>query len=336
LANLVPALWRQQVEDWPRLSQALVALRKARARSFRVGFSTIIAQYNPGREASTSARIDPASLATRRCFLCMDNLPKSQCAIVYRKDWLILCNPAPIFEPHFTIASMTHQPQSIRTAAPVMLDLARDLNGNYTVFYNGPSSGASAPDHLHLQAAPVASLPHEKEIVRQLCSGRTAETPGWIDWVHLEPIRVGVSRPGHRSAVFMLGRSRSDLLAALHSTLDILAEIRPAHPEPRLNLFVGYADECWTMWLYPRAAHRPSFYGFGADDFLISPGAVDVAGLLIIPRGTDFERLNEEVIARVFDEVLLSPGELLRTRFQIANPDRFRFNGSNASVRSAP
>jgi len=332
LSALVPALWRQQVDDWPRLREALTGLHRSRTKTFRFGDSTVVAQYNPGREVSTSARIDPASLAARRCFLCMDNLPKSQCAIVYRKDWLILCNPAPIFEPHFTINSMAHRPQTVQAAAPVMFDLSRDLNGNYTIFYNGPSSGASAPDHLHLQAAPVSILPHEKELVRHLCCGRTADRPGWIDWVCSGPVRMGISRPGQRPTVILLGRSRSDLLSALESVLEMLNEIRPAHPEPMLNLFVAYADECWTVWMYPRAAHRPSFYGFGADEFLISPGAVDVAGLLIVPRGSDFERLDEHVIARIYEEVLLSPGDLLRLRFQLSNPARVRMNGSKATA----
>jgi len=331
LANLVPALWRQQVEDWPRLREALDGLRKVRTRSFRLGLSTVVVQYNPGREASSAAKVDAASLAARPCFLCKDNLPKSQCGIVYRKDWLILCNPAPIFEPHFTISSMTHQPQSVQVAAPVMLDLARDLDGHYTIFYNGPSSGASAPDHLHLQAAPVALLPHEKELVRNICCGRTAESPGWIDWVHCDPVRIGVSRPGHRSAIFLMSRSRDELLSALEWVLEVLAEVRPARPEPMLNLFVGYADNCWTVWLYPRAAHRPSFYGLGPDEFLISPGAVDVAGLLILPRGTDFERINEEIITRVYEEVLMSPGDLLRVRFKLAHSERVGGNGVRRS-----
>lgn len=333
LANLVPALWRQQVEDWPRLRASLAALKKIRTRTFRIGNSIVIAQYNPGRETSSSAKVDAASLAARPCFLCKDNLPKDQCAIVYRKDWLILCNPAPIFEPHFTISSIAHQPQFIETAAPVMLDLAADLEGKYTIFYNGPHSGASAPDHLHLQAGPVALLPHEKELVRHMCCGRATDEPGWIDWVHREPVRIGVSRPGHRSTIFLMSRSRDDLLDGIHSVLDILAEVRPAVPEPMLNLFVSYADECWTVWLYPRAAHRPSFYGYGPQEYLVSPGAVDVAGLLILPRSSDFQQINEEVINRIYDEVLMSPGDLLRVRFKLANPERIRVNGAKVQAR---
>jgi hypothetical protein len=319
LASLVPALWRQQVEDWPRLKEALLALRQSQTRTLRVGTSTVVAQYNQAREASASAKVDPASLAARPCFLCMNNLPKSQCAIVYRKDWLILCNPAPIFEPHFTINSMSHQPQSIEVAAPIMLDLARDLNGSYTLFYNGPHCGASAPDHLHVQAAPVAVLPHERELVRQLCYARPANGAGWIDWVRREPVRVGVSRAEHRPAIFLLGRSRADLLEALTRVFAILGRIRPARPEPMVNVFVTYADECWTVWIYPRRAHRPSVYGFGPEEFLLSPGCVDVAGLLIVPRESDFQRLTQELVTQIYDEVLIAPDELAQIRGALGN-----------------
>lgn len=321
LSTLVPALWRQQVEDWSRLREALAGLHKASHRSFRLGDSTVLAQCNPARHASASAKIDAASLAARPCFLCMKNLPKEQCAIVYQKEWLILCNPCPIFEPHLTINAMTHQPQSVEAAAPVMLDLVRDLGGSYTLFYNGPGCGASAPDHLHVQAAPVASLPHEKELVRRMCCGRAHGEAGWIDWVRTAPARIGINRPGHRSAVFLIGRSRKDLLAGLKLVLDVLGEVRPAEPEPMVNLFVTYADECWTLWLYPRAAHRPSIYGAGDGHLLISPGSVDMAGLLIVPREQDFHRLDNDLVARIFEEVLVGPGELLRIRHLLATRD---------------
>ena len=332
LSALVPALWKHQVADWPRLKEAVQGVRNARTRTFHLGHATVVAQYNPAREVSTAAKVDAASLAARPCFLCVGNLPREQCAIVYRKDWLVLSNPAPIFEPHFTINSMAHQPQAVEAAAPVMLDLARDLNGGYTLFYNGPQCGASAPDHLHLQAAPVALMPHERELVRNICCGRTAESPGWIDWLQSEPVRIGVSRPENRPAVFLIGRSRPDLLEGIRVVLGILGEICPASPEPRLNLFVTYADECWTIWLYPRRAHRPSFYGTDPDSFLISPGAVDVAGLLVVPREADFERLNEDIITRIYEQVLFDPTQMSRLREQLKGEFQFRAAKSGSPV----
>ncbi|MCL2329698.1 MAG: DUF4922 domain-containing protein, partial [Phycisphaerae bacterium] len=345
-------------------------------RSLHIGSSAVMLQCNSVRQASASASIDPAALAARPCFLCADHLPKSQCAIVYRKDWLILCNPAPIFEPHFTISSMSHQPQSIEQAASAMLDLACDLSGNFTLFYNGPACGASAPDHLHLQAAPVATLPHEKELMRQLCSSRASDKSGWIEWVRREPVRIGISKADHRPAIFLLGRSRLEMLDAFHRVLEALLEVQPssgggavvnsggaaassgeakvnsadavvnsaeakgnsaevivsagearANPggaevnsvEPMVNVFATYADACWTVWIYPRRAHRPSCYGQSIDDFLISPGAVDMAGLLIVPRESDFDRLNEELVAQIFNEVLLTPADLARVGDRLAS-----------------
>jgi hypothetical protein len=159
LSEQLAALWARQAAKWPRLADGLAALRSARVRSFEVGGSTILAQCNPARIVSTRARLDPASVAARPCFLCPASLPAEQLAIAYRDEWLMLCNPAPIFDPHFVISNIRHEPQRILPVIDVVLDLARDLAGEYTIFYNGPRCGASAPDHVHLQAIKGGVLP---------------------------------------------------------------------------------------------------------------------------------------------------------------------------------
>ena len=295
------------------LAEGLAAMRQARRRSFQVDGQQVIVQCNPARAKSATAKLDPASLAARPCFLCRDSLPKSQCAIVYRKDWLILCNPAPLVEPHFTISSIMHQPQRLSAAARAMLELARDLNGAYTVFYNGPASGASAPDDLHLVAGQVASVPYERQMDRRLLCGRDPLVESWYRW-SVGDVRVGVSLPGRRPCVLMLSRSKQALLARLNGLLSALGAIHPATPEPMLNLFVNYADECWTVWLFPRAAHRPSVYGHEPGRFLISPGAIDVAGILITPRVEDIEAIDEGLIRSIYSEVLLGEEAMAKLR----------------------
>ncbi len=79
----------------------------------------------------------------------------------YGSDWLILCNPFPIFIPHFTIAHRRHRPQALKENLTDLLRLARDLSPEFAVFYNGPRCGASAPDHLHFQGFPAGALPME-------------------------------------------------------------------------------------------------------------------------------------------------------------------------------
>jgi hypothetical protein len=241
-------------------------------------------------------------------------LPREQAAVIYQKAWLIVCNPAPINQPHFTVIAGRHRPQRLEPAVEAMIDLAADLEGRYTLFYNGPAAGASAPDHLHVQGVPVASLPFERELVRQVCRSGGQREGGWLDWVTRDEVRLGLSRSGHRPVVILIGRERERVVRRLHRCLEALHQVDPSEPEPRVNLFATYADESWVVWFHPRAAHRPSVYGDGPDQFLISPGSVDVSGLLIVPRESDFIRLDAPMIERIYGEVLLPPRKMAQLR----------------------
>ncbi|PKN05867.1 MAG: DUF4922 domain-containing protein, partial [Deltaproteobacteria bacterium HGW-Deltaproteobacteria-7] len=126
-------------------------LAAVRTREFTCGNDSIALQYNPARQVSSGAALDEESIRKRPCFLCAVNRPREQHGILYRDTYLILCNPAPIFGHHFTVASLTHEPQDITSALTCFLQLAADASPDYTVFYNGPACGASAPDHLHFR-----------------------------------------------------------------------------------------------------------------------------------------------------------------------------------------
>jgi len=319
LARQVTELWRQQAADWTMLAEGIAGLRQSRTRSFRVGGSRVEVQSNPARFKSTSAKVDPASISQRPCFLCPDHLPDAQQAIAYRGNWLILCNPAPIFEPHFTIATTAHQPQRVIPAIRTMLDLTRDLDGVYTVFYNGPFSGASAPDHLHLQATPAGVMPFETELAAELCTESSLGESRWIEWLADGPVHIGTTRARRRPAVVLVSESQESLAEALERVIGLVGEVRPAEPEPMLNLFAAYAEGRWISWLFPRAAHRPGVYGHGPDDYLISPGGVDLAGVLIAPRPGDCDRLEAATIESILGEVLLSPGAFARLRGRLVD-----------------
>lgn len=319
LARHMQQLWHRQPADWPLLADGLAALRQATRHSWPVGDALVSAQCNPARMASASARIDPEWLARRPCVLCPDRLPSEQKAIEYRRDWLILCNPAPLFDPHFTVISRDHQPQRLAAALGTMLDLTRDLDGAYTVFYNGPSCGASLPDHLHLQTAPIGALPCERELASRICGNDGSPARRWMDWVRNEPVRVGLTPQSYRPAVILFGDDRDAIGQGVESVLALLDEIHPAEPEPMVNLFVTYTEDRWIVWLFPRQAHRPSRYGSGPDQFLISPGSVDLAGLLIVPRKADFDRLTPAVIREIFEQVLLAPEKYARLRELLAH-----------------
>ncbi len=314
LPHQVATLWGQQAAEWPPLARGIAALRQSRTRSFQVDGSRIVLQCNPARVKSASAKVDPASLAGRPCFLCPDHLPEAQRAITYQDNWLILCNPAPIFEPHLTIATLAHEPQRVGPSVNPMLDLARDLDGSYTVFYNGPCSGASAPDHLHLQATPAGAMPFETELAAQLCAGDALSRRRWIEWAAGGPVRIGTTRPSRRPAVVLVSESKDLLAHGLERVIGAVGEVHPATPEPMINLFATYADDRWVAWLFPRATHRPTRYGTGPDDYLISPGAIDLGGVVIAPRPADFDRLTASAVQSILSEVLLSPGAFAHLR----------------------
>ena len=312
-------LWHRQPADWPLLADGLAAFREASRCSWPVGDALVTVQCNQARLASASARIDPNWLAQRPCQLCPDQRPSQQKAIEYRQDWLILCNPAPLFDPHFTVISRSHQPQRLTPALGIMLDLAHDLEGAYTVFYNGPSCGASLPDHLHVQAAPTGALPCERELASRICGNDGRLERRWIDWVRYEPVRVGMTPQSYRPAVILFGDDRDVLGEGVESVLAVLNEIQPAEPEPMVNLLVTFTEDRWIIWMFPRQAHRPSCYGSEPDQFLISPGSVDLAGLLIVPRPADFDRLSPAVIRDIYEQVLLPPEKYACLRKWLAN-----------------
>ena len=138
-------------------------LQSVRTKVYDFGGVQIKVQFNPGRLISTSAKVDAASIKERKCFLCAENLPPAQRGIPCDGEYIVLCNPFPIFPEHFTIPSLHHTPQLIRDSFAALLRLTRELGSRYTVLYNGPRCGASAPDHLHFQAGNRSYLPIDAE-----------------------------------------------------------------------------------------------------------------------------------------------------------------------------
>ena len=217
---------------------------------------TLRVQYNPARMVSTGANIDKASIAARPCFLCAKNRPAEQRSLDLNADFEWLVNPFPILPYHFTIASKTHRPQRILDGYDAMIQAAKDLPEGYIVFYNGPKCGASAPDHLHLQA-------------------------GKWDM----PLPMG---DAYRAYHLPCAES-SDAFRTLYDSLPIV----DGEDEPRMNVVAYRSGEHVSLIVIPRRAHRPHCYAAeGPSKYLISPGTLDMCGLIITPRLEDYERLT--------------------------------------------
>ena len=188
LASKAQALLQHQKGTWEMLRNGYDTLRTVRTRVFDFDGFQIKVQFNPGRLTSTVAKVDAASIKERKCFLCTENLPPAQRGIPCDGDYLVLCNPFPIFPEHFTISSVRHTPQLIRDSFAALLYLTRDLGARYTVLYNGPKCGASAPDHLHFQAGNRSYLPidAEFETLKQNRARRLFESDSLRAYSHRE------------------------------------------------------------------------------------------------------------------------------------------------------
>jgi Domain of unknown function (DUF4922) len=296
------ALWDAQRHEWPMMAKGVDCLAKSQVREVAFDGLRCRLQWNPGRAVSASAKVDARSIAARPCFLCEKNRPAEQRGVDAGDGYVFLCNPMPIFDPHFTVPMLDHRPQRIRACLGKMLELAERLSGRFTVFYNGPRCGASAPDHLHLQASPLGVTPFEELLI--------ADAAGFIDWSVTGDVSVGLTAEPVPPAVVILGGDRSAVQARVEKVIAKLAEHFPADPEPMLNALALHTDGTLRVVLFPRAAHRPASFGTDDGQVLVSPGLVDMLGLLITPRREDFDNLDGGSVAKIYREVSRGRGEI--------------------------
>jgi hypothetical protein len=300
-ASKAAALLQQQRTVWDLLRKGYDSLQSVKTKVFEFDGFQVKVQFNPGRMTSTAAKVDPNSIRERKCFLCTDNLPPAQRGIPCDGDYLVLCNPFPIFPEHFTIASLHHTPQVIRDSFDAFLQITRDLGARYTVFYNGPRCGASAPDHLHFQAGNRSFLPIDAEFaaVRQRPAGRLFESGS---------LRVTSIEKCLRHVIAFESADAGVLRRAFDALYATLQDGAADGEEPMLNVLGFYTSGEWQVLVFPRAKHRPSFYfKEGEDKLLISPAAVELGGICTTPREEDFEKVTREHILQLYNEVCVAP-----------------------------
>ena len=180
LAHLCLALLTEQKLTWPFLRDGYESLNHIGERLLSCNGFSVLLQQNPGRMRSTMARVNEEDINRRPCFLCLRHLPEGQKGILYRGEYLILCNPMPVLSAHFTIARTDHCPQIISEHVSIFLRLMADFGPGWTILYNGPKCGALAPDHFHFQAVPSGEMPIEKEILAKERLGLIAHKDGVV------------------------------------------------------------------------------------------------------------------------------------------------------------
>lgn len=293
LQQEIETLYAGQLSEWEMFSEQILRLNEVQTRTFDFGNYVIKTQYNPARAISSNAKLDEKSIAARKCFLCQENRPVIQRGVQLNKNFVALVNPYPVLKEHFTIPLIQHQKQEILPYLSDMLDFAQILPG-FTVFYNGPKAGASAPDHMHFQAVRKGQLPFEQEYTPSV-------TNEWRSSCSINP-----QKDYGRCCILIQAQSKATIQALFLQRYAELQSLFNTSEEPMMNVFALFEDKEWSLFVFPRKAHRPSyFFAEGSEYKMISPGAIDIAGIFVLPRKEDFDSVNKEVILDVLQQVSL-------------------------------
>lgn len=291
-----------QRKVWPLAGANFMSLEKVEEKIFEFGEFQVKVQFNPERMISSAAKTDKVSIAARKCFLCAENRPPEQEAIQFGDQFLILVNPFPIFRNHFTITSIDHTWQRFLPNAKALFNLAATMAG-FTVFYNGPECGASAPDHMHFQAGENEFMPLNTEFDRlKNYSGKKLYSGNRT--------RVYVIENYLRKMISVETSSEAEGLKVIDLYYRLFSAMQPEKDEPMMNVLCTFNEGLWTVHLFPRRAHRPwQYFAPEKENFLISPGSVDFGGVFITPRRSDFDKITGSDIADMLRQVCISDAD---------------------------
>ena len=307
-----PDFLLEQNHTWKLSADNYRGLDRVEEKEFKINGFKIKVQFNPERMRSSAAKVDQHSIAARKCFLCPENRPPEQNSLDLGNDFLLLVNPFPIFQTHFTIPSIHHIPQRLIPNVEAMFNISRQMEG-YTLFYNGPECGASAPDHLHFQAGEAGFLPVESEFetLRQSTESLLFQS---------DQLRIWAFEQYLRKLISFETENLSEGVNAIENIFSSFGKIQSKKIEPMVNLLCYFREGKWIIHLFPRKLHRPSqFFEQGELQLLISPASVDFGGVFITPRREDFDKITAADIVDIFSQVSLDEETFQQLRQTITN-----------------
>jgi len=293
-------LFASQLHSWELLQKNYDALKNVQTKSFWFDGFKINVQFNPERMKSTAAEVDEMSIANRKCFLCIDNLPEEQKGILLNNKFLLLCNPYPIFPKHFTISSLMHEPQKINENIEDLLELTKLLAPGYTLVYNGPECGASAPDHLHFQVGTKFFMPIENDIHQMKNDYGDVISED-------DKINISLINDGLRRVIFIESSDQLKVKSLFKKIFNVYNDFSINAVEPMMNIISSYDTEFgWSVIIFLRSKHRPEyFHRKDPEKVLVSPAAIDLGGVLVTPREEDFIKINKALLEILLNEVSL-------------------------------
>lgn len=287
----ISRFFNRQLEVWTDARHRFRDLKHVETRQFS---DQLKLQWNPARIVSTGAKIDKKTLGERPCFLCDKNRPKEQMSKQIDEKFHLLVNPFPILPVHFTIPARKHQPQLIYKNYGEMHRFI-SLHSDLMVFYNGPKCGASAPDHLHFQAGTNGILPLQTNWQRL--------SRNLTDIISLnDEEKISVVRDFIVPAFVIISKSAESDEVLFRRLYKAMPQ-RGDETEPMMNIISWRKGEEFISVVIPREKHRPkAYFAEGDAQFVVSPGALDMSGLIITPRGEDFRKLTEEKVLSLLQE----------------------------------
>ncbi len=293
-------LFKSQLTNWQLLKKNYDSLKKVQTKSFWYDGFKLIVQFNLERIKSTSAKVDEDSVKNRKCFLCIENLPSEQKGIILFDEYILLCNPYPIFPQHFTVSSLKHKSQRISESFDEFLEITRALSPKYSLFYNGPACGASAPDHLHFQAGTKNFIPIENDIQQMKNDfGRIIKEDELITTAFIDD--------GLRKLIFIESEDKKNIKESFRVIYNSYKKQSGTKPEPMMNIISSYKAEFgWSVIIFLRNKHRPErFFKKDPEKMLISPAAIDLGGVVVTPREEDFLKTDKDNLQQIINEVSL-------------------------------
>ncbi|MDR0940340.1 MAG: DUF4922 domain-containing protein [Mediterranea sp.] len=263
----------------------------------------------------TAPTEDSEAISNRPCFLCKENRLKGQLAQDF-KDYDLLFNPYPVFAEHITMAHKEHIPQAILGRFEEMVDFAQILS-NFYLMYNGPACGASAPDHLHFQAA-----------------SKEAPMAGRYDWdnwsgeivIRKDNLVIDTALIP-LTAVRIRTKTKGKMIHTFYQVYHQLH--REPREEPMMNILLWYnpteiaGDRGMEEYIYDkthfvyncviflRGKHRPDcYYAEGDEQILVSPAIAELNGIFPMVREEDIPKLTKEKITEIYREISITADQM--------------------------
>mgnify|MGYP000818271951 FL=1 len=304
--NQIDKFVKDQLSVWPLAAENYRSLKKAGSKVLSIGGLPVTVQLNPCRRIFSEASLDKESINRRPCFLCPENRPAEQTNMEFEgrkgRRYRVTLNPYPIFPSHLVISSFEHTPQSIWHRYQDLLDFVRE-NNEYLGFYNGPESGASAPDHMHFQACPQGLTPLQNRVDELLAAGDDKT----LDYLtNVKEARLFHLNEYARGVFVLCGATAKSTAKLFYRLLDC-APVPDGSSEPKMNIIAWCHEGEYRTAVIFRERHRPHNYSSsGADHLAMSPGCADLAGVYVTTREEDFDKLDAGLLSQVVREVAAS------------------------------